>query len=140
MFSRRLRTAAAVTLLAGLPIVAGHTGGCIFAAQVGVITLDPNTKHQIMQGWEGTAQAGTHDSPYQIANHTKWLDTVLDGNVNDLGVNRLRWQVSCGWENTQDVFSDYIAGTATRAEWKATWNAVVNDNGDPQNLNASDSD
>ncbi len=78
-----------------------------------VVTLDPSTKLQTMLGWEATAQA-SHRNP----NYAAWRDTLLDQAVNDLGLTRLRLEITSGVEST--------AGGGY---------PIVNDDNDPNHIN-----
>lgn len=59
--------------------------------QEGIILIDPKTTYQTMIGWEATDQAG------QTEHRAKWMkykEQVYDLAVNDLGINRVRLQVT----------------------------------------------
>ena len=62
------------------------------------IVIDLGTRHQTMNGWEATAQAGHDTSPAYRA----YRDRLFDAAVQDLGIDRLRVEVRSGSEHTRD--------------------------------------
>jgi hypothetical protein len=60
------------------------------AADHTLITLNPQTTYQTMTGWEATGQAGQTDIPA----FPQYKDTLFEQAVNDLGINRLRLEIS----------------------------------------------
>lgn len=85
--------------------------------QQAVITLSPEVMFQTIGGWEATAQAGqlTFRDIFP-----KYKDTLYDLTVNDLGINRIRLEITNGVENTGDYFTQYFNGQISREEWKNT--------------------
>ncbi|MGB0756999.1 MAG: Ig-like domain-containing protein [Patescibacteria group bacterium] len=102
-----------------------------------LISLNPSITYQTINGWEAMAWIEATDSPEAIANYWRWQDSVLDGAVNAMGINRLRIEIKSGEENTQDHFSDYIAGKIPRTTWKTSWYQPINDDNDPFTFNWS---
>lgn len=101
------------------------------AAAVGpVMTVDPATTYQTMNGWEATAFAG-QDSPNFLA----YKDAVYDAAVNDLGINRVRLQVRSGAENTEDFWAEHLNGTLSDSAWRSRRFSTINDNSDPNVIN-----
>lgn len=100
--------------------------------QQAVITLSPEVMFQTIGGWEATAQAGqlTFRDIFP-----KYKDTLYDLTVNDLGINRIRLEITNGVENTGDYFTQYLNGQISREEWKKHWYEIINDNNDPFVIN-----
>ncbi len=103
-----------------------------------VVTVVPGVTYQTMTGWEAVANIGQDDpgvcSPTLIANYR---DLVADRAVDELGLNRLRLELKSGSENPRDGFAELLAGTIERSEWRTFRFAAVNDNGDPNSVNAA---
>ncbi len=83
------------------------------------ITLDPATKHQVIRGWSC--------NPHYLEGPREQREQVIYDAVNELGINRVRWQQPNG--NRSNM---------RRWEWE-------NDNGDPEatdysRLNTADAD
>lgn len=96
------------------------------------IKIDPQQKFQIMTGWEATAQTGEHHSKA----FDKYKEKLFDDAVNDLGINRLRLEIKSGVENPIDYFSQWQKGQITEQDYNAKRHEVINDNNDPNNINA----
>jgi glycosyl hydrolase family 30 len=90
------------------------------------IVIDPGTRHQTINGWEATAQAGQADS---AAFHA-YRDRLFDAAV-DLGIDRLRVEVRSGSEHTRDNWTAMRRGEIDQAAWRAIRYSTVNDNADP---------
>lgn len=97
------------------------------------ITLLPAVKHQKMIGWEMTDQAGQFDSPAW----NNYKNSLLDQAVNDLGLNRVRLEIKSGIENPVDHFAQWRAGQITETEYKAKRYEIINDNSNPNSVNAN---
>lgn len=88
------------------------------------VTVDTTTRHQVMQGWEGSMQFGQDEAGFAA-----WpLDALLDS-LTDLGIDRVRLELRAGVENTVDWHArlqgrDYD-------QWRTVRYATVNDNADP---------
>jgi hypothetical protein len=65
------------------------------------ISLSPATQYQTISGWEATAQAGETD----CAGFNLYQGTLFDQAVNDLGINRLRVELT----NSATIPYDYSA-------------------------------
>jgi len=50
-----------------------------------IISLNPATTYQTIEGWEATAWV-SQDDP----NYLQWRDTMVNQAINDLGITRLR--------------------------------------------------
>ena len=86
----------------------------------------------------GDARLGAHtQSGNESPAFASWQNPLLDQAVNDLGINRLRLEVQAGMENNVDYFAQWRAGTITYAQWKAQWFVPVNDNSNPNTINAA---
>ncbi len=119
---------------------AGGSGGygngdCIVAkfSRAATITLDSSRSYQTITGWEAVALALEPTDPA----FPNFKETLFDLAVNDLGINRVRLEVRSGVENSSDNWSDYQAGKIDYQTWRSRRYATVNDNADPQTLNAS---
>lgn len=97
-----------------------------------VVTVHPEQRLQVMQGWEGLL-GGTPE-----CNQTAWngvRDEVLDLVTNDLGLNRVKLPLRSGYEDSTDRFTQYMRGETTFDEWKYSWFRPVNDDADPRHAN-----
>lgn len=106
-----------------------------YAAQGGTggpatVTVDTTTQHQVMAGWEATAQGGQEASGF-----LSWQQALMDQAANDLGINRLRIEVRAGAENPTDWYAAWKNGSITTSTWNANRYATVNDNGNAGSLN-----
>jgi hypothetical protein len=110
----------AVTVVAG--------GGGV----TGTITLNPAVRFQTISGWEAHGQSGHENPAFQ-----QYKDRLFDLAANDVGINRLRLEVRSGSENTVDYYQQWRAGQIDDARWRCVRFATVNDNNDPQSINAS---
>jgi glycosyl hydrolase family 30 len=121
-------------------VLAGAVAGCTRAPRPGDpppaedgsarIVIDLGTRHQTMNGWEATAQAGHDTSPAYRA----YRDRLFDAAVQDLGIDRLRVEVRSGSEHTRDNWTAMRKGEIDPAAWRAVRYATVNDNADPFSL------
>jgi hypothetical protein len=122
-------------------------GGVARAQQAVSVILDPSTRYQTILGWGKT---------------TPWLpapqllrDQCIDRTVNDLGINRLRFEGLCGnstrrrsWEWLNDNADPYVidwggfntaAVDAVADEWLKPWKRAVEARGEKLNLYVSPS-
>ena len=99
------------------------------------INVDPSVEYQRMTGWEAVTQIGELECDHNA--FLLYRAPLLDAAVNDLGLNRVRLQLRSGLENNVDWFAQYQAGQIDRATWRTHWFEVVNDNANPNVLNAS---
>jgi len=83
-----------------------------------------------MSGWEAVAQVGQDEPGFAAFQR----GALFDAAVNDLGINRLRLEIRAGAENTVDHFANLRAGQ--KVDWGAVRYATVNDNADPNVINA----
>lgn len=107
------------------------------------VTVDPNTSYQTFIAWQASGETGIGD---YVASGPSWNDAVLDANV-DLGINQVRIGIMSGLaENSTDYYQAFIDGNQdfvdnnTPAEYAAVRNnrrVPVNDNADPNSINAS---
>jgi hypothetical protein len=95
------------------------------------IALNPYARYQTMTGWEATAEAGALFSPAW----NNYKDALFDQVVNDLGLNRVRLEITSGVENPTDYFAQWRAGQITEGQYDAKRYEIINDNLDPNNIN-----
>ena len=129
----RLIRRSAIAVLAAVSVL----GGCTRAPRPGDpppaedgrarIVIDTGTRHQTMNGWEATAQAGQAISPAFRA----YRDRLFDAAVQDLGIDRLRVEVRSGSEHTRDNWTAWRRGEIDQDAWRAIRYATVNDDADP---------
>jgi len=135
--------AGTATITATVEGVSGDTVATVTSVSAGpqTIQLDPNTTFQTMQGWEATAQIGQDEFnalvSFSGADFKDIQDDVLDKAVNELGLNRLRLEIHPRYESDTDYYTQWQNGTITRNAWKAQWGNPVNDNADPNTINAA---
>ena len=91
------------------------------------VSVDTTQHFQTMTGWEATAQAGQEDPGFG-----GWQTQLLDLAANDLGINRLRVEVTSGAENPAD---NYALSRAGQVNWQSVRYQAVNDNDDPNVIN-----
>jgi hypothetical protein len=97
------------------------------------IALNPYVKYQTMDGWEAVAEAGQLFSPAW----SNYKNALLDQAVNDLGINRLRLEITSGIENPTDYFAQWRAGQITESQYNAKKYEIINDDANPNTINAS---
>lgn len=107
------------------------------------ITVDQGTSYQTIKGWEFTGNIGNMEFPASFPN---W-DTEIISALVDLGMNRVRTEILSGLtENTTDHYQAFIDNDedviddSTPSEWatvRANRRIPVNDNSDPNSINAS---
>ena len=95
------------------------------------IALYPSTVFQTMRGWEADAQAGQLFSPAW----NNYKSPLLDQTVNDLGINRVRLEITSGVENLTDYFTQWQTGQITESQYNAKRYEIVNDDGNPNAVN-----
>lgn len=120
---------------AGVVSVAALFGSALAYGQVHV-TVDANTHHQVMNGWEVVAWAGHEPSSHE-AEFLLIQDELMDRAVDEVGINRVRLEVRSGAETDVDYWTQYQQGIIPYDTWRANRYATVNDNGDPNSTNAS---
>lgn len=104
------------------------------------VTVDPNTDHQIILGWQGALETGLHDF---LSSGPNWHDAALDAAV-DLGINQVLGGITSGLtENTTDYWANYVADgndystNTAYAALNTNRRIPINDNADPNSANAS---
>ena len=101
------------------------------AVRVPTVTVDTTTRFQTMTGWEAVAQIGYGVQGFNAAQQS----ALFDAAVNDLGLNRIRLELRAGAENPVDYYAQVQAGQTV--DWRAVRYATVNDNADPNVINAA---
>ncbi|KKP57652.1 MAG: hypothetical protein UR52_C0027G0004 [Candidatus Gottesmanbacteria bacterium GW2011_GWA1_34_13] len=97
-----------------------------------VISINPGQVYQTINGWEATdyiAQPDDPADPYLV-------NPIADKAVNEIGINRIRLEISPGTENTTDYFVQVLSGQITMVDWVHNYaKSPVNDNSDPNSIN-----
>src|SRR4030095_8437932 len=121
------------SLLFAVPFFMLFTAGCrgSVSSEQSIIVLDPTKTYQNIVGWEANAQSGQTNA---LA-FSKYKDQLFDQAVNDLGINRVRVEISSGAENPIDYFSQHMNGRIQRNEWKQHLYEIRNDNDDQLLIN-----
>lgn len=106
-------------------------------AQNAVIVLAPDTVYQTMRGWEAVAQADQHSS----RSFHSFASDAFDG-VVEAGIDRIRLEIRAGSENRVDSFGEWAAAGypsdgGAYTTWRAKRYETINDNPDPNVINAS---
>lgn len=114
---------------ANIPAITTNSG----ASAAGSITIIPSIRHQTIIGWEAVAQAGQLGSPAWA----NYRNALFDQAVTDLGLNRIRLELTSGTENPVDYFSQWRSGVISAAQYNSKRYEIVNDDPDPANINAS---
>ncbi len=92
-----------------------------------LITVDPATRHQVISGWEATAEAGQTEVPgFELIK-----DALFDLAVFEVGINRIRLPIYSNLENPRDWFAARMSGEIDFEEWRCNRFASIDDNGDP---------
>ncbi len=107
-------------------VLSGGTAPPCAAGPPVEIVFDPNSTFQTIDGWAATNYAGQSTPGY-----AQFKDEVMRQTVEEVGINRVRLELRCGMENSQDYWQQYDDGTITYAEWRALRYSTVNDNADP---------
>jgi hypothetical protein len=97
------------------------------------IVLNPSIQYQVMGGWEATGEA----AQFYSAAWNNYKTALVDQAVNDLGLNRLRVEVTSGAENPVDYFAQWRAGQISESTYNSKRYEIVNDDSDPNSINAS---
>lgn len=98
--------------------------------QDAIITIRPEQKFQVINGWEAVAQGGQEVSRA----FPNYRERLVELAVNDLGINRLRLELPSGAENPTDLQMEWRAGRVTDRELMARRYEVINDNADPNSI------
>jgi hypothetical protein len=88
-------------------------------------------RYQRITGWEATAYAAADHASFQ-----DYQGELFERLVNDLGVNRLRVELRSGAETDRNHFAALDAGQIDYQSWRARRYVTVNDNADPDVINA----
>jgi len=97
-----------------------------------IITVNGDTKYQIMTGWEFAGYVGQDSLDYD---YRRYKDLLLKTLVQQTGINRVRLEVRSGSENTNDDYKQYRAKKIPYSKWKSRRYATVNDNNDSHSIN-----
>jgi hypothetical protein len=97
-----------------------------------VLVVDPTMTYQTMTGWEATTYAGQDSAAFD-----NFKGAVFDAAVDDLGIDRVRLEVRSGAENQEDYWSQQQAGSIDYATWRSRRYSTVNDNADPDVIDAA---
>ncbi len=100
------------------------------------IIVNPAITLQTMRGWEVVAQADQY-GPY----FNNYQNAVLD-KVVEAGINRVRFEVRSGSENTTDSFlnwknAGYPSSGTAYTTWRAKRYETINDNSSPTSMDLS---
>lgn len=108
------------------------------------INLNPNVTHQTIKGWEATDEAAAfNDANFSTGTNNRnprfagYKDTLFGMAANDVGINRIRIEVRPGFENTVDYFLQYLDGKIPKNQMAVGRGTPINDNADPNVLNAN---
>lgn len=123
-----------IAVVSPVVFMTGCGGGSpdLSASAAAVIEISPSITYQTMTGWEGTAQIGQTCArdvflPYR--------DPLLDRLVNELGINRVRLELTSGTENPIDWFTLFYTGQVSPASARSRRYEIINDNADPRATN-----
>ena len=95
------------------------------------ITLNAAVNYQTTGGWEATAETGRLYS----AAWNNYKNQLFDQAVNDLGINRLRVEITSGAENPVDYYAQWRGGQISENQYNAKRYEIINDNADPNTIN-----
>ena len=109
-----------------LTFLAGQAG-CARSALAVEIFIDPGERHQMISGWEATAELTENPAAPMPASRPAVLDTVVD----DIGINRVRLEIRSGAETRSDIVRRFIEGEVSIDAWRRQRYAMQNDNTDP---------
>ena len=103
------------------------------------VLIKPTESHQTIDGWEFVSYVWEYDKPRNAYSGVwlKYRNELIDGVVNEAGLNRLRLEVRSGIENPVDYWSQYVAGTLTYRDLNSRFYEKINDNDDPHSLNSN---
>jgi hypothetical protein len=97
------------------------------------VNIDPTVRHQVMRGWELTADYP--DAPSDPKSFTGY-DDMLKRLVTDGGINRLRVEVRSGAETRgREMEKFFMSGELAYEDWKPFRYPSTNDNDDPNVTN-----
>lgn len=128
----RFRSPVLVTLLV-VPIVVMLASAKRRQPGAATISVRPDQTYQLIHGWEAVAQAALYDLD-RYEHRDEVLEELLEKAV-DLGLTRLRVEVSSSIEHHRDFGAEYRAGLISREEERCGRYSTINDNDDPNTLN-----
>jgi hypothetical protein len=102
-----------------------------------VVTVDPSTTHQVMNGWETTTRLWEYNKTEDRFDGS-WIpvsELIFDRLVNELGINRVRIELKSGAENPVDYWTQFEAGAIGYKAFKRHYYEKINDDPDPSRLN-----
>lgn len=103
-----------------------------------LITVNGSVTHQTLTGWETTPRMWEQDKDNNVYN-PEWLsfrNEIIQALV-DGGINRVRLEASSGIESDEDVWAKFTSGVYTYTDLKNRRYRTINDNADPNVLNAA---
>ncbi len=113
--------------------------GFLWESGSAVITVHPEQEFQSMTGWEVTLRLWeTNKSEDRFDDSWElYGPAIFDRLVNELGINRVRLELKSGVENSVDYWALFRGGKIGYREYKSHYYDKINDNDDPQLLNAA---
>lgn len=132
-----------MTSIKRLAVVSGFLaalalGSCSASGKgAAVITVDPATTHQVMNGWETTTRLWEYNKPEDRFDGS-WIavsDLIFDRLVNELGINRVRIELKSGAENPVDYWTQFESGKIGYKAFRRHYYEKINDDPDPNRLN-----
>jgi O-glycosyl hydrolase len=130
--------------LAALFLIDCLSGGLPEPGQT-VITIDPTVRYQTISGWEATAQAAqlacdqalfVPGRPVTCPAFQNYRDHLFDLVAYDLGITRLRVEISPAVENPTDYYAEFLSGQISARDMVHLYSPqAVNDNDDPNRIN-----
>lgn len=89
------------------------------------VTVDPDTRHQVIAGWEASAGVEWERGlePFR--------EELFRRAIDEVGINRLRVSVFAGAENTDRSWDRWKSGELTYEEYRTYRYVTRNDNDDP---------
>jgi hypothetical protein len=97
------------------------------------IRLNPAVTYQTITGWEVTTIKSVFFTPNSLMH--KYKNLVYDLAINELGINRVRLEITSGLENPVDYGAQHVAGRMSYKDWAKVRYQVINDNEDPFVIN-----
>lgn len=96
------------------------------------IDVDPSIRLQTMTGWEVVPQAGQEEA---ITAFTAVRDTLFKRVISEVGINRVRLEITSGAENPVDAFARFLNGDISFTQFHSHMYQIVNDDDDPFHIN-----
>lgn len=98
------------------------------------IVIDRSVRHQTMRGWEATIDLPDSGEKKR---YLKIKDEIFDKAAGDLGINRVRLEIRAGAESKSRAWDRYAAGQLTYKQWAPLRYETINDNDDPNVIDAA---